>query len=84
MYVMVIPTVVMAFLPTYQQVGIFAPILLLLIRVIQGFSVGGQGTGVLIYLAEHTEVGKRGFITSFGIGFSTIGFLLGSFVAYSH
>ena len=45
-------TTMIGFLPTYQEIGIWAPILLLLIRLFQGFSVGGEFTGSVSYLIE--------------------------------
>ncbi|MDR3507397.1 MAG: MFS transporter [Caulobacteraceae bacterium] len=51
-------------LPTYAQVGIFAPILLILMRVIQGFALGGEYGGAVIYVAEHSSPRNRGWNTS--------------------
>ena len=51
-------------LPTYAQVGLLAPALLLLLRLLQGFAVGGEIGGVAVYLTEHAPAGKRGAYTS--------------------
>lgn len=54
-----------AFLPTYEQVGIWAPILLLVVRMFQGLSVGGEYGAVATYMSEVALRGRRGFYASF-------------------
>ncbi len=58
-------TAVIGFLPTYSQIGIAAPIILLLIRVLQGLALGGEYGGAAVYVAEHVPDNKRGYYTSF-------------------
>src|SRR6187200_3601486 len=58
-------TAIIGFLPTYAQIGIAAPIILLLIRVFQGLALGGEYGGAAVYVAEHVPDERRGFYTSF-------------------
>jgi MHS family proline/betaine transporter-like MFS transporter len=75
---MAVPTGLIALLPTYSQVGAIAALMLLLLRLLQGFSVGGEMTGSIIFLVEHAPPARRGFIGSWA-GFSTnAGCMLGA------
>ncbi len=58
-------TALIGFLPTYATIGIAAPIILLVIRVLQGLALGGEYGGAAVYVAEHVPDEKRGFYTSF-------------------
>ena len=58
-------TALIGFLPTYETIGIAAPIALLLIRVLQGLALGGEYGGAAVYVAEHVPDHRRGFYTSF-------------------
>ena len=69
-------TALIGFLPTYATIGIFAPIILLLIRVLQGLALGGEYGGAAIYVAEHVPDEKRGFYTSFIQITATLGLFL--------
>ncbi|MDI1366264.1 MAG: MFS transporter [bacterium] len=57
-------TFAIAFLPTYQQAGIVSPILLIILRCVQGFALGGEYGGAAIYVAEHSPPNRRGWSTS--------------------
>ena len=57
-------TVAIGLLPTYGQIGVAAPALLVLCRMIQGFALGGEYGGAIIYVAEHSSAKRRGFNTA--------------------
>jgi MHS family citrate/tricarballylate:H+ symporter-like MFS transporter len=63
--IMAIGTVVIAFCPTYATIGIAAPVIVLIGRLLQGFSAGVELGGVSVYLSEIATPGNRGFYTSF-------------------
>ena len=63
--IMGLATLLVGFLPTYTTIGIWAPILLVSLRILQGFSAGGEIGGGAIFLAEHAGEKNRGFKTSF-------------------
>jgi MFS family permease len=58
-------TAIIGMLPTFATAGWFAPIILLVIRVLQGLALGGEYGGATVYVAEHVADNKRGFYTSF-------------------
>src|SRR5215211_7833934 len=58
-------TALIGVLPTYETIGVAAPIALLVIRVLQGLALGGEYGGAAVYVAEHVPDGRRGFYTSF-------------------
>src|ERR687895_802845 len=64
------------FLPTYEQVGIITPILLVLLRCVQGLALGGEYGGAAIYVAEHAPDNKRGQYTSYIQMTATFGLIL--------
>eukprot|EP01037_Dinobryon_pediforme_P044880 gene44880-56980_t len=58
--IMGLASVLMGLLPTYAQIGVWAPILLVLLRVIQGFALGGESTGAQLMALEHAAADRRG------------------------
>lgn len=63
-------------LPTYEKIGVWAPVLLILIRVLQGFGVGGEQAGAVLMTAEYSPPARRGFFSSWVQIGAPIGFLL--------
>jgi len=80
-FVMGFSTLAIGLLPTYQQVGVVAPILLVIIRLLQGLSAGGEWGGSTAYLVEFAPEGRRGYIGSWQQVSVGGGFLLGSLSA---
>ena len=76
MILMGVSTAVVGILPTYAQVGVWAPVLLVSMRLLQGLAVGGEYGGAATYVAEHAPQAHRGYHTSWLQATATIGFLL--------
>lgn len=74
-------TTVIGLLPTYAAIGIAAPISLLLLRLVQGFSAGGEIVGAMSFVAEYSPEGRRGFLTSWVQFGSVSALLFGSVLA---
>ncbi len=75
---MAVPTLLVGLLPTYETIGMAAPLALTSCRFLQGLSVGGEFTGSVTFLVEHAPSSQRGYVGSWA-GFSAqIGALLGS------
>jgi len=80
--VMGISTALVGVLPTYAQIGILAPIILVLLRLAQGLALGGEYGGAAIYVAEHSPDADRGRNTSWIQTTATLGLLLALVVIY--
>ena len=78
---MILPMFIIAILPTYQTIGMLAPAILVLMRLLQGFSIGGSYGGVMVFMIESTKPDRRGFIASFATMSSGTGVFLASLVA---
>ncbi len=80
LFIMGLSTFCVGLLPTYASIGIMAPILLILLRIIQGIGLGGEWGGASLMVLEHAPADKRGFYTSFvQVGFP-IGLVLATWV----
>lgn len=75
---MALPTFLIGFLPTYAQIGIMAPILLVALRMIQGLSVGGEYASSIVYLVEQSSPNRQNLYGSFVSVGAKIGMALGS------
>lgn len=76
-----VPSIFMISLPTYYSIGLWAPVILTAIRLLQGFSSGGEYTLSISFLFEHAPSGKKGAWSSFNLFGAITGILLGSLVA---
>lgn len=78
---MAVPTLLMGLLPTHAQIGVAAPLLLLLLRILQGAAIGGEAPGAWVFVSEHVAPGHRNFACgALSLGLLA-GILLGSLVA---
>ena len=75
---MAVPTVLIGVLPTYAQVGVIAPVLLVVLRLVQGLSVGGEYTTSVVFLIEGSLTRRRGLMGAFGAAAAFMGVMLGS------
>jgi MFS family permease len=78
---MALPTLAMGLLPTYDAIGLAAPVLLLLCRVLQGAAVGGEVPGAWVFVSEHVPPRHVGYACGLLTGGLTLGILLGSLIA---
>ncbi len=78
---MAVPTFLIGFLPTYSSVGALAPILLILLRIAQGLSVGGEMIGSMAFVAETAPAERRGYFSSWTFASCYGGMMLGSLSA---
>ncbi|WP_339035643.1 MFS transporter [Bradyrhizobium symbiodeficiens] len=80
--IMAIGTVVIAFCPSYATIGIAAPVIVLIGRLLQGFSAGVELGGVSVYLSEIATPGNRGFYTSFQSSSQQVAIFVASILGY--
>ena len=74
--IMGLGTLAIGFLPTYDAIGVWAPVLLVLLRLLQGLGIGGEWGGASLVALEHAPTGRRGFIGSLPQMGSPVGLLL--------
>ena len=79
---MAVPTAGIGLLPSYEVIGITAPIILAIIRLIQGFSLGGEFSGCIAFIVEHSPDNKRGLAGSASFVSMCVGMLMGVGVAH--
>jgi MFS family permease len=80
--VMGLSTALVGALPTYEKIGFFAPVILVLLRLAQGLALGGEYGGAATYVAEHAPPGRRGAYTSWIQTTATLGFFLSLVIIY--
>ncbi|MGH8352747.1 MAG: MFS transporter [Pseudomonas sp.] len=80
-FLMAVPTLLMGVLPTYAQIGVWAPLALLVLRVVQGAAIGGEVPGAWVFVSEHVPPRHIGYACGTLTSGLTAGILLGSLVA---
>ena len=80
-FMMSVPTLLIGLMPTYAQIGIWAPLLLLLMRIVQGAAIGGEVPGAWVFVAEHVPARNVGYACGTLTSGLTFGILLGSLMA---
>jgi metabolite-proton symporter len=80
--IMGVATFLIGLLPTYETIGVWAPILLVVLRIFQGFGVGGEWGGAVLMAVEHSPPGRRGFYGSWPQMGVPAGLLLGTLAVY--
>lgn len=76
MILMGVSTASVGLLPTYAQIGMWAPVMLVILRCVQGLALGGEYGGAVTYVAEHVQTQARGYVTSWIQICATMGFFL--------
>lgn len=79
---MAYPTALISILPTYESAGMVAVIMMIIIRMLQGLSMGGALTGSVSFLIEHTDKNRRGLLGSVPMASVSVGILCGSLITF--
>ena len=82
LFLIVMPTLVIGSLPTYQQIGVTAPIVLVFCLLLQGLCVGGEYSGASVFVVEHTKKNSPGFWGAVLISSGFLGSLIGTLMGY--
>lgn len=77
---MTIPTFIMGLIPSYADIGVYAPITLIIMRLIQGLCISGEGTGAAIFILEHRQNLRPGFTAGLVHGSNIVGTLVAIFI----
>jgi MFS transporter, MHS family, citrate/tricarballylate:H+ symporter len=80
--IMAMGTILIAFVPSYQTIGLFAPFLVLIGRLMQGFSAGVELGGVSVYLAEMATPGHKGFYVAWQSGSQQVAIMVAAVIGY--
>jgi MFS family permease len=80
-FLMAVPTLAIGLLPTYPSIGMLAPLLLLLLRILQGAAIGGEAPGAWVFVAEHVPARRLGLAVGTLTAGLTLGILIGSLMA---
>jgi MFS family permease len=78
---MALPTLLIGLMPTYQTIGIAAPLLLLVFRILQGAAIGGEAPGAWVFVAEHVPHNRVGLACGMLTGGLTLGIMMGSLMS---
>jgi MFS family permease len=77
-FLMAVPTTLIGLLPTYAAIGLAAPIILLLLRILQGIALAGEFAGASVFITEHIPGSRVGLASGYVLGANYIGFFLGA------
>jgi MFS family permease len=77
-FLMAVPTTLIGLMPTYAQIGVAAPIILLLLRMVQGIAIAGEFSGASVFVTEHVPQSELATASGWLLGSSYLGFLLGA------
>jgi MFS family permease len=77
-FLMALPTTAIGLMPTYAQIGIAAPIILLILRMLQGIAIAGEFAGASVFVTEHTPGNRVATASGWMLGSSYLGFFLGA------